>query len=139
MARKYSLTDALLPAGLRVLAVEDETLIALDLQDMLIAAGALDVIIARCRVEVEQALSQIAEIDIAIIDLNPDPDGNSDLETARILAGAGIPFVIATGAHQQPVSSELSQALFVGKPYTRETIVAAVLETLRRANCSPHP
>jgi DNA-binding NtrC family response regulator len=132
MARKYSLAKNLLPAGLRVLAVEDETLIALDLQDMLMGSGAGDVIVARSLTDVERAIAGHSEIDIAIINLDPGADADSDVKTAKAVQASGIPFLFATGADGTGAAGDFSDAVFVGKPYTRETIVSAVLATLDR-------
>ena len=97
MTRKYSLADHLLPAGLRVLAVEDETLLALDLHDMLMGSGAGDVIVARDLDGVERAIADHGEIDVAIINLNPAIT-ETDADTARIVQKSGIPFLFASGS-----------------------------------------
>ena len=131
MTRKYSFAEHLLPAGLRVLAVEDETLIALDLQDMLMGSGAGDVIVARDFNDVERVIADDSEIDVAIINLNP-AIAETDVNTARVVQRSGIPFLFATG-NGPPAAGEFSDAIFVTKPYTREIIVAAVLATLDRA------
>jgi DNA-binding NtrC family response regulator len=118
-----------LPSGLRVLAVEDETLIALDLEDMLRAAGAGAVIHARSLAEVEAAIAGDGTIDVAIINLDPSAAAGADLGPARAVQAAGIPFLFATGADGGS-APDFSEAVFVDKPYRRETIVTAVLATL---------
>lgn len=137
MARKYSLVNDLLPAGIRVLAVEDETLIALDLEDMLRGSGARDVIVARSLDEVEQAIASADDIDVAIINLDPGAEAGADLRTAKTVEASGIPFLFATGADRAAAGDAFSGAIFVSKPYTREIIVSAVLETLARNGAAP--
>ncbi|MBR1222080.1 response regulator [Bradyrhizobium sp. U87765 SZCCT0131] len=123
----------LLPTGLRVLAVEDETLIALDLQEMLQGSGAGDVILARSLDDVERALASEGDIDVAIINLNPGAEAAADLQAAQAVRARGIPFLFASGSQDREVASDFSDAVFVGKPYTREIIVTAVMDTLGRA------
>jgi DNA-binding response OmpR family regulator len=120
-----------LPQGLRVLAVEDEALIALDLEDMLRSSGADEVIVARDFDEVERALAT-RPIDLAIINLDPSADSGADFRPARAVQACGIPFLFATGA-DGAAAVDFADAIFVSKPYTRETIIAAVLETLTRS------
>jgi DNA-binding NarL/FixJ family response regulator len=133
MVRKYSLVKHLLPAGLRVLAMEDETLIALDLQEMLQGSGAGDVIVARSLDDVERALAGDEEIDVAIINLNPGAEAEANLRAARAVQARGIPFLFATGNLDRDAAGAFIDAVFVAKPYTRDTIVAAVMDTLARA------
>lgn len=120
-----------LPKGLRVLAVEDGALIALDLEDMLRGSGAGEVIIARDFDEVERALAT-QPIDVAIINLDPSVDAGADFRPARAVQASGIPFLFATGA-DDAAAADFSDAILVGKPYTCGAIVAGVLETLARA------
>ncbi|MEW6641490.1 MAG: response regulator [Pseudomonadota bacterium] len=133
MVRKYSLVKHLLPAGLQVLAMEDETLIALDLQEMLQGSGAGDVIVARSLDDVERALAGDEEIDVAIINLNPGAEAEANLRAARAVQARGIPFLFATGNLDRDAAGAFIDAVFVAKPYTRDTIVAAVMDTLARA------
>jgi len=115
-----------------VLTVEDETLIALDLEEMLRAAGAADVIHARNLGEIGAALTARRPIDIAIINLDPSAAAGADLGPAHAVRAAGIPFLFASGADGRS-AAEFAEAVFVDKPYTRESIVAGVIETLARA------
>jgi len=133
MVRKYSLVKHLLPAGLRVLAMEDETLIALDLQDMLLGSGAVDVIVARGLDDVERALADRQDIDVAIINLNPGAEAEANLLAAKAVQACGIPFLFATGSSDRDAAGAFANAVFVNKPYTRDIIVSAVMDTLERA------
>ncbi|MGO4715898.1 hypothetical protein [Bradyrhizobium sp. 2TAF24] len=134
MVRKYSLVKHLLPAGLRVLAMEDEALIALDLQEMLLGSGASDVIVARGLDDVERALADHPDIDVAIINLNPGVRAEADLLAAKAVQALGIPFLFATGSPGRHAAGALCDAVFVNKPYTRDIIVSAVMDVLERAS-----
>jgi AmiR/NasT family two-component response regulator len=117
-------------AGLRIVAVEDEALIALDLQDMLLEAGASEVVIA-------PDLARLAEIlklnlrppDIAIVNVEPAHDGAAG--AARMLREAGVPFFFATGVND-PATLKGFKVPVVAKPYSSEAIFAALKQALRR-------
>lgn len=84
-----------LPTALRILIVEDEVLIALDIEDMLLRL--------KCEVvgpvaTIAEALSTIAgsdRIDGAFLDLNLQ--GETILPVVHLLNERSVPFVIATG------------------------------------------
>jgi CheY-like chemotaxis protein len=79
---------------LRVLVVEDETLIALMLEDMLEALGCAVTGLAP-RVPLALAMAETGQFDIAILDVNV---GGENVEpVADKLAERHIPFVFATG------------------------------------------
>src|ERR1700687_5513892 len=82
-------------AGLRVLVLEDEPLIAMVLIDTLEAAGGEVVGPAH---DVEQALNLMAvsSIDLAVLDVNLG-SGTTSAPVADCLKKNGIPFIFATG------------------------------------------
>lgn len=112
-------------AGLTVVAVEDETLIALDLQDMLTEAGARQVVVVRDAASLAAALKQ-ERPDIAIVNVEPARDG---ADAARMLRDAGIPFFFATGV-SEPEILEHFPVPVVPKPYTVDIILEAIATTL---------
>ncbi len=120
-----------LPQGLRILAIEDEALIALDLEDMLRSSGAGEITVVRGFEEFEAILAT-RTIDVAIINLDPSADAGADFRPARAAQTAGIPFLFATGA-VGTATAGFPDAIVVGKPYTREAIAVGVIETLLRA------
>lgn len=81
-------------AGKRVLVVEDEMLIALDITDELTNAGC-SVIGPALRLEAASALVQTEEIDAAILDISLM--GFYVWTVARALASRNIPFIFLTG------------------------------------------
>jgi CheY-like chemotaxis protein len=82
--------------GLRVLVVEDETLVAMLLEDMLADHGC---VVAATASRIGQALEHIADealdLQAAILDVNLA--GQPSFPLAEALAAKGVPFVFATG------------------------------------------
>ena len=83
-------------AGLRVLVLEDETLVAMLLEDML---GDLGCVVAAALPRVAQAMAFLSDpgnaIDFAILDMNVA--GETSVPVAELLAARRTPFVFATG------------------------------------------
>ncbi|WP_299949353.1 response regulator [Hyphomonas sp. BRH_c22] len=83
-----------LPAGLRILVVEDEMLVLMGIQDMLDGLGCDSVSAAATN---EQAITilKAQHIDAALLDLNLN--GVRSYPVADLLAERGVPFAFATG------------------------------------------
>ena len=111
-------------SGSRVLVVEDEALIAIDISSALAAAGA-EVVIATT---LKQALQFVREqcLAAAIID-HRLPDGDSDPLRDRLLA-LGVPCVVCSGSRLPDPS-----CVQFSKPVDPEVLVSA-LERLLRAD-----
>lgn len=107
--------------GLRVLVVEDEALIALLLEDMLIELGA-DVVGPFASLAAAVAAAGQDDFDVALIDMNLGAERADDV--ARVLAGRGIPFALASG-EPDPAHS-LGQTAVLRKPFTFDDIAAAL-------------
>jgi DNA-binding response OmpR family regulator len=116
-------------AGKRVLVVEDEFLILLDIQNTLEAAGAKSVITAS---RVQDALNAIsdsekigAKFDAALLDLKLDHESSAPI--AERLAAAGVPFIFLTGAPTDvELAKQFGSAPIVGKPFDAETLLGGV-------------
>jgi DNA-binding NtrC family response regulator len=109
----------------RVLVVEDEPLLLLDLVDALSDHGIEAVAFTSSR-NAQLAFSDTS-IDALITDIEL-PGGLSGLELARLFASQrpGLPVVIASGG-VLPTPSELpAGAVFVAKPYRFSQILAAL-------------
>lgn len=114
-------------AGARVLVVEDEVLIALDLHDRLAALGA-DVIGPVGRLDDALALAEATGIDIALLDVNIG--GGSIFPVADRLAERGIPFAFLTGYNVHSAFPErFRNAAVLHKPFS-ESAIAEMLGTL---------
>jgi DNA-binding response OmpR family regulator len=118
---------------LHVLIVEDELLLALDLEDILLGAGYR---VVGNAVDMHQAVAlcekQGDRIDIAIMDVHL-ARGTNGVETAKILRQRwGIPSLFVSGnldEKTRALALEWEPVGFVGKPFS-EREVLKVLETV---------
>lgn len=126
---RQQLSDLL--SGLRVLILEDEFLIAMDVEQLCRDYGAETVTIVRSLSGVDQE-QLAAGHDVAIIDLMLG--GESTLPFARLLADKDIAFVFASGYTDH---SELKQGFpevtVVGKPYAGDDLIEAVAAACGRS------
>jgi CheY-like chemotaxis protein len=108
-----------------ILVVEDDFIIALDLEDMLRGLGVGRV---RVAVSVPQALEMIAAAapEFGLIDVNLGND--KSFTVAERLMELGVPFVFTTGyGDKYAFPAGFSDAQIVSKPYTIEALRAAIL------------
>ena len=107
---------------MRILILEDDPLIALDLQDTVEDAG--HEVVAVCP-SVAAARARIAEaIDFALLDVDLT-DGKS-FDIAAALHCLGVPFAFVSGSSRDEVPPHLANATFIAKPF----LPAAVVRTL---------
>jgi CheY-like chemotaxis protein len=120
-------------AGLRCLVLDDEFLIALDIQQILETAGAAAVV---CVSSVEAALAALQSeppFALAVLDILLGPQGESSAAVAEALTKSGTPFVLLTGVSEEDTRSrKFPAAPVVEKPYQEPLL----LEALRRALAS---
>jgi CheY-like chemotaxis protein len=114
----------------RCLVLDDEFLIALDIQQILEHAGAAQVVCVASAEEALDLLRSEPRFDIAVLDVKlSGPEGTS-LGVASILAGNGTPFVFLTGMRIDDVHAKLFPgAPVIEKPYD----AVALLDAVRRA------
>ena len=113
--------------GLRVLILEDEILIALDLEQIFRDLGVEDVIVARNLDDVDAE----ATFDVAVLDLMLA--GRSTVEFASVLFAKGVPFVFATGrSDAAQLLSDLPDVPIVDKPFSNEALVRAIAKAMTR-------
>jgi DNA-binding response OmpR family regulator len=109
--------------GIRVLVVEDEPIIALDIRQQLTDAG-FEVL--GPATSVASALPFMIEpgCDVAILDVNL---GNETSEPiARKLRASGKPFVVLSGCSTDDLPPSFNGATFLTKPAPMAELVAAV-------------
>ena len=111
---------------LRILIVEDEMLVAMNIEDMLLDLGH-EVAGLASRLEPALSLAREGEFDLAMLDVNLA--GETSFPVAHILAGRGIPFLFATGYGRQGLEPGHEDVPVLQKPY-REAQVAAGLAAL---------
>ena len=107
---------------LTILVVEDEPLIALDIEDALASLG-VAVRLARSIAEARERLSAVPAPQLVLLDVVL-PDGRS-FDLAREILDMGLPLVFLTG-YDHGIPEELSEVMVVDKPFSTDTLVAVV-------------
>ena len=121
-------------AGMRCLVLDDEYLIALDIQTILEAAGAAAVICAANAVDALAAISDGVAFDLAVLDLKLGGAAQTSATVAEALAKHAIPFVFLTGiAADDTRFLSYPGAPVVEKPYQAELLLGAVFKALTAA------
>lgn len=112
-------------AGRTILVLEDEYLIAMDVEQLCRDAGAADVVILRTIAETGGARAVSTAFDVTILDLMLS--GLSTVDFARELHELGAPFVFASGyTDNDEIFSKFPGVSIVGKPYSPDELIAAV-------------
>ncbi|MFH5773344.1 response regulator [Paracoccus sp. NGMCC 1.201697] len=114
-------------AGRRILVVEDEALVAMDLRAGLEEAGASVVRIART---LPDAIAAAAgeEIDLALLDGNLG--GKPVDEVASILTRRAIPFCFVSGYGREHLPRGFADNPVLAKPFAAETLIRTVRDIL---------
>jgi CheY-like chemotaxis protein len=114
--------------GRRVLIVEDEMLVAMELET-LIADEGCTVIGPAPTVDRALALLEHERPDAAVLDVNLN--GTTAAPVAAALTAQGVPFVLATGyGGAQGLQPELTGAPRVDKPVNHEQLVRALAQLI---------
>lgn len=113
-------------AGLRVLLVEDEMLVAWLLHDMLADLGCA-VVGPAARVAQALAMIDAQAFDAAVLDVNLN--GQTSYAVADALTARGVPFVFSTGYAKDRVAQPYRGRPILQKPF-HEGELGAALETL---------
>ena len=108
-----------------VLIVEDESLIAMMLEDFLDSMG--HQIAGTCE-SVPEAMERVGAggFDVAILDVNLK--GERIWPVADRLRDMGIPYILATGGHIEPPPAAHAAAPVLSKPFTIDAIEPALDE-----------
>ncbi|HZZ22360.1 MAG TPA: response regulator [Roseiarcus sp.] len=117
-------------SGVRVLVVEDDSLLAMDLEETLVEAGA--VVVGVCQT-LDEAMARANDDDfaVAVLDFSLGPDTASPL--ARRLVRRGLPFVLYTGkSRSEPSLAEWRDRPIVEKPAPARVLVSALRTALSR-------
>jgi CheY-like chemotaxis protein len=110
-------------AGKRILVVEDDYLVAMDIVRALERAGA-EVIGPASAVEAALAALEQTVLDGAILDINLG--GEMAFPVADALMARGIPFIFATGYDAQVIPLRFTDVKRCEKPMASEQICAAL-------------
>lgn len=115
--------------GRRVLVVEDEMLVLMNIEDALADLGCAAVSVAAT---VDDALAQLdtEHYDAAMLDVNLG--GQSSYRVADALALRSIPFVFSTGYGEHGIEARFGDRPVLRKPYSDEQLGAALASLLAR-------
>jgi hypothetical protein len=107
----------------RVLVVEDEIVLGLDLEDYVLSTGCA---VIGPKVKADDAIAAIEteSIDIAIVGFSDGIDGTDALATA--LNARGIPFAFGVAADTMRVADLYPHTPVLHKPYLAEDVVRVV-------------
>lgn len=112
-----------------MLIVEDEFLIAMDVEQTCRDNGARDVSIFGGIADLGADPFAEFDFDAAIIDLMAD--GTSTLDFARKLQSRGIPFVFATGySDRDDIFGDFQGVKVVGKPFAGDELIQALVDAI---------
>jgi CheY-like chemotaxis protein len=120
-------------AGKRFLVLDDEFLIALDIQQILEAAGAAAVRSVATADEALALLRADLRFDLAVLDVKLSGATRDSRSVAAFLSGQKIPFVFLTGMHRQDGRiRQFPDAPVVDKPYATPLLLDAIMRALGR-------
>jgi CheY-like chemotaxis protein len=107
----------------RILIIEDELLVAMELQSILQEAGAREVEIALTEVEALTLLDQgVWHAVVADANLH----GRSNRTVAKVMRQRQIPFVTVTGYGRESLPPELADVPFLSKPVIPSRLVQTI-------------
>jgi DNA-binding NtrC family response regulator len=111
-------------AGVTVFVIEDESLVLVNLEDMLEEMGCVLVGPAMRLDQAEAMLEQACGADIAVLDVNIG--GQPVFPFALKLRDHGVPLVLATGYGRDGLPEEWRGATVLSKPYTFDDLAQAL-------------
>jgi CheY-like chemotaxis protein len=117
-------------AGIRVLLIEDEPIVAMLAEDLLDSIGCHVVATAATISEAQSAITTL-KFDIAMVDINLD--GEDGLVLADALKAMAMPYLITTGYDTRGMSPDHPDATVLNKPYAIAELEAAICRCTGRA------
>lgn len=121
--------------GLRILVMEDEVLIAMDVEQLCRDHGATDVVLVHALDEADPAPEVEGGFDAAILDVALA--GRSTLPFAEKLTARGVPFIFATGhADAEGLFDAFPGVAVVGKPYAGTVLIDALARAIAASRAS---
>lgn len=114
MASDQSTTRSSPSARLRVLVVEDESLVAMFLEDVLEDLGH-EMVGPYSRVDAALPAAQSENFDVAILDVNVN--GQAIFPVAEAIASRGLPFIFSTGYGQKSLPEQYRSRPTLDKPF----------------------
>ncbi len=117
--------------GLRFMVVDDEMIVALDLEDMLTELGH-QVVETASRVERGLEIARTCDLDMAILDINVR--GVLSFPIASILRDRGVPVIFASGYGQRGLIDGFQDAHVLTKPFDIDGLAQVVAKARLHAN-----
>lgn len=117
--------------GVRVFVVEDESLVAMQLEDILADLGCEVVGMAMRLKRAQEMLEKPDPIDVAILDVNLG--GETVYPVAEMLRARGIHIIFATGYGRGGVLPEWQSHPVLQKPYTEGQVASTLGEVMSTA------
>ena len=114
-------------AGIRVLIVEDEPIVAMLAEDLLDSIGCIVAGTAATIAEAQRAIETIL-FDVALIDINLD--GEDGLFVADALKARRIPYIITSGYGAEGLAPGHPDAPVLAKPYAIAALEAAICRSI---------
>lgn len=111
----------------RILIVEDEALVGMQLEDMLAELGH-EVAASCARLDEALVTARVIACDVAILDINLS--GQKSFPVAEALKSRGVPFFFATGYGVSVLPPGLAGTQVIHKPYSLEDLESALLNVL---------
>ena len=109
--------------GKRIILIEDEPLVCMDVESILTSAGCA-VVGTAGHLAAAKTLSAAAECDAALLDVNLGGHPVDDLAAA--LTRRNIPFAFVTGYGRETLPQGFRDALMVRKPFSQDELVSVV-------------
>lgn len=129
-----SATPASVTVGKRVLLIEDEPLVAMEIEEELKSRGWI-VLGPASHVEAARRLIAQETFDAALLDANLR--GHPVDELAAALARKGVPFAFATGCGRGALPAAFRDADMLAKPFDPTRLVAVIERLLSRVEQAP--
>lgn len=118
-------------SGKHCLVLDDEYLIALDIQQVLEAAGAASVTSVASVEEALAALRAGVKFDLAVLDIRLTGAAGGSMAVAALLSEQRIPFVFLTGVRADEIQAgPFPHAPVVEKPFQASVLIATVRRAL---------
>jgi len=122
--------------GRRIMIVEDESLIAMLIEDQLDELGC---VVAAQAASVAEACTELAgcAVDAAMLDVNLR--GEASYAVAEALAARGVPYLFTTGYGQAGLDPAYRDKPVLQKPFSTEALAAALSQLLHPTGASSRP